>query len=366
MRSSFGVALIGLFWLAFGGQALAAPKAKKAPKHPVQTMDSNDPAEKELSEKKVDEQKSDEAVVQEKEQTRAEAAQAAEARARDKTSAFGNVLVGFGEAPEPGPGAGQTSRKITSVTLMVGGRYDLSPELSVGVRIPWTIGSARQQDGLHKTDAALGAPELTGEYRVGLSPFTRLPIFAGLGIPIAQGNYDTDLAFRQTRLNEMADAASGYRDGELFGVKRLPIVLGVGIEYERKALSLHAANKFVFGVKVGGNIPLPADPSGAGSYELKSVSFRDVLSAGIAYRFLERPNLFGALDTWTAYNGINAFDFVSNSGASGPTRFQVVFEPRVGARFGKISPSAGFIFPIGGRLADTSARGFELHCDVAF
>jgi len=38
----------------------------------------------------------------------------------------------------------------------------------------------------------------------------------------------------------------------------------------------------------------------------------------------------------------------------------------VGAHLGKISPSVGYIFPIGGRLADSSVSGLELHCDVAF
>ena len=364
MRTSLPVALI---LVIFSGHALAAPKGKKGtPKHPVETMDSNDPAEKEISEKKEEESKPDTVEVEKKEEARVDAVQVAKTRERDKTVLFGNAVIGFGRAPESGPGANVASGKTTAITFMAGGHYDLSPAFTVGVRIPWTVGSLTQKDGIKTTVAALGAPELMGEYRVRLSPFTRLPISFGLGVPIAQGNYNTDPSFRQTQLNELADAASGYRDGELFGPKRLPIVLGAGIEYERKALSLHAANKFVFGVKVGGQIPFPDAIDGSGSNELKPVTFRDVLSGGIAYRFLEKPNLFGALDSWIAYNGIYANEFVSKSDATGPTRFQFVFEPRVGARFDKISPSLGYIFPIGGRLADNSTSGLELHCDVAF
>jgi hypothetical protein len=66
------------------------------------------------------------------------------------------------------------------------------------------------------------------------------------------------------------------------------------------------------------------------------------------------------------YNAVNALEYTSPSGAAGPTRFQVVFEPRVGGRFGKVSPSLGYVFPIGGRLADASISGLELHCDIAF
>jgi len=363
MRSSLRVALI---LVIFSGHALAAKPKKGAPKQAAQTMDSNDPAEKELSEKKAATPKPETVQEQKEKEVQIDAAQVAKTRARDKLGAFGNVLIGFGKAPEPGPGVDPATGKTTSFTFMVGGHYDLSPQFTLAARLPWTVGSARQRDGVNATVQALGAPELLGEYRVALSPFTRLPIFFGLGIPLAQGNYNTVTGSRQTQMNEMADAASGYRDPELFGPKRLPIIVGAGIEYERRALALHAATKFVFGAKVGGQLANVNDPSGAGTYQLKSVTFRNVTSAGIGYRFLDKPDLFGALDSWLAYNAINAVEFSSSSGATAPTRVQVVFEPRVGARFGKISPSLGYVFPIGGRLADNSTSGLELHCDVAF
>jgi hypothetical protein len=91
-----------------------------------------------------------------------------------------------------------------------------------------------------------------------------------------------------------------------------------------------------------------------------------VTSAGIAYEFLARPKVFVGLDGWLAYNAINAVEFKSAMDATPPTRFQVVVEPRIGARFGKIAPSIGYIFPIGGRLADSSSSGLELHCDFGF
>lgn len=364
MRTSLRVAII---LTIFSSQAMAA-KGKKsaAPTGPVQTMDANDPAAQEVSEKKAAAPKPETEEERKEKEIRLDSAAVRKSRARDKTGVFGNVLVGFGKAPEAGPGAEAATGKTTSLTLMVGGHYDVSPDFTLAVRVPWTVGSARQTDGLNASVTALGAPELLGEYRVTLSPFTRLPILFGVGIPLAQGNYDTIDGVRQTQLNEVADAASGYRDPELFGPKRLPLILGIGIDYQRRALNLHAANKFVFGFKVGGSLQNTNDPSGAGSYELKSVTFRNVTSAGIAYQFLAKPELFGALDTWFAYNAINAVEFNSRQGASSPTRIQVVFEPRIGARFGKISPSVGYVFPIGGRLADNSTSGLELHCDVAF
>jgi len=363
VRTSLRLAII---LVIFSGHALAAKGKKGAPHGPVATMDQDDPAQKEQSEKKIAEAKpeTDEEIAAR--EAKADAEQVKKSRARDKLGLFANLLVGFGKAPIPGPGADETTGKTTSGTLIVGGYYDLSPDFTLGARLPWTVGSQRQFDGDQATVTALGSLQLMGEYRVALSPFTRLPIFFGVGLPTAQGGYNEQAGLRQTYLNMMADAASGYRDPELFGPKRLPLIVGVGLDYQRKALSVRAATKLVLGFKLGGQLGMTQDPSGAGTYELKSVAFRNVTSAGIAYQFLDKPKLFGALDSWLAYSAINAWEFHSTAGATPPTRLQIAFEPRVGARFGKISPSIGYIFPIGGRLADAPSTGLELHCDFAF
>jgi hypothetical protein len=364
MRISCRVAII---LVIFAGHAWAKPKKANA-NHPGTTMDSNDPVEKEKSDEgpftpsgKTGPLKREE--MKQEEAERAAALPPIVRRPRDKVGVFGNLLIGFGKAPEPGPATDTATGKTTAATFMVGGHYDLSPDFTIGARLPFTFGSARQTDGLYASSAALGALELMGEDRVGLTRFTQLPIDFGVGVPIAQGDYETDNGLRQTGLNDVADAASGYRDPELFGPKRLPIIAGVGIDYQKLALDLHAATKFVAGVKVGGQI---SDVQTNLGLKLKPVSFRNVTSAGIAYQFVDKPALFGALDSWMVYNAINPLEYTSPSGAAGPTRFQVVFEPRVGGRFGKISPSVGYVFPIGGRLADAGISGLELHCDIGF
>jgi hypothetical protein len=371
MRISIRVAII---LAIFSGHALA--KGKKGDddaKTGAGMMDSNDPAEKETSDDGPFAPKHKTEETQEKEQEHAERAPVVKPRTRDKIGVFANVVIGFGKPPEPGPNSdnnGDLTNKGTSFTFMVGGHYDVSPQFTLGLRVPWTTASERQIDGSDASAQALGAPELMGEYRVALSPRTYLPVDFGLGVPIAQGNYDAvngEAQFRQTIVNDFADAASGYRDGELFGPKRLPLILGIGIDYENNGLGLRAATKFVAGVKVGGALDYGTDPQVlAGTYQLKSVSFRNVTSAGVAYQFLDKPALSLGLDSWIATNAVNDVEFTSTAGATGPTRVQVVFEPRLGARFGKISPSHGYIFPIGGRLADNHTSGLELHCDVAF
>jgi hypothetical protein len=351
----------------FSSHALAAKGKKNAPAEPVTTMDQGqDPTATEQSEKKAPkvEPPTDEEIAAQ--QAKEDAAQVKKNRQREKVGLFANVLVGFGKAPMPGTGADQTTDKTTSGTFMVGGYYDLSPEFTLGARLPFTVGSQRQPDGSSATVSALGALELMGEYRMTLSRFTLLPIFFGLGLPTAQGNYDylDKSGWQKTSLNAMADAASGYRDPELFGPHRLPLIVGVGVDYQRKALSLRAATKLVLGIKVGGEVA--NIPDMASTYELNTLAIRSVTSGGLSYEFLPRPKLFVAADAWLAYDAIHAFEYKSKAGATPPTRFQFVFEPRLGAKFGKITPTVGYIFPIGGRLADAGTSGLDLHCDFAF
>ena len=364
MRKSLRLAFI---LVIFSSHALAAKGKKAEPKEPVATMDQGqDPTANEQSEKKAPkvEPPTEEEIAAA--QAKADAAETKKRRERAKFGLFADVLVGFGAAPLPGTGADKTTVKTTSGTFMAGGYYDLSPEFTLGARVPWTVGTQRQPDGGNATVTALGALELMGEYRVALSRFTLLPISFGLGVPTAQGNYDylDENGVQRMALNAMADAASGYRDGELFGPHRLPLVVGVGVDYQRKALSLRAATKLVAGIKVGGELAHVDDTYS--TYELKTLALRSVTSGGISYEFLPRPRVFGALDGWLAYNAINAVEFTSKMGATPPTRFQFVLEPRIGAHFGKVSPSVGYIFPIGGRLADAGTSGLELRCDFAF
>ncbi|MEP7052091.1 MAG: hypothetical protein ABJB12_17130 [Pseudomonadota bacterium] len=373
MRICGKTAILLVIFSAHVGAAAPAAKTKTKQAHTgASSMNSNDPVEKEKSDVGPFAPKGKTGELKKEEEKEERAAQVAEApqekpEPRDPIAVFGNVVIGFGHAPEPGPGTVSATGKAAGATFIVGGHYDVSPELTLGLRIPWAIASIRQVDGSNASTSALGSPELMGEYRVTLSPRTLLPIDFGLGVPVAQGDYDTVTGrdtYRHTQVNEFADASSGYRDPELFGPKRLPVIAGVGISYQKHELDLHAATKFVAGVKVGGQQQRQLDNTG--TYALKPVTFRNVTSAGLAYRFLDKPMLTGALDSWIAYNAINAEEFTSTEGAAGPARIQVVFEPHLSARFGKISPSLGYIFPIGGRLADSSTSGLELHCDVAF
>src|SRR5882724_11474863 len=104
MRISSRVAIIVVI---FSGHAWAKPKKANA-KHTGTTMDSNDPVEKEKSDEgpftpsgKTGELKKEE--EKQEEEKRVAALPPVKRRPRDKIGAFGNLVIGFGKAPEPGP-----------------------------------------------------------------------------------------------------------------------------------------------------------------------------------------------------------------------------------------------------------------------
>ena len=289
------------------------------------------------------------------------------ARPRDPIVVYLEPLIGFGKTYAVG--ADSSAPDGTVITVEAGGRYDLSPKLSLGLRLAWSTANVEQPGGATLSAAAFAAPELRLEYRHALSPFTTLPIFFGLGIPLAQGNPDpsgSDTAGRnQAGVNSLADAAHGLRDPELYAPKRLPVILGAGLVHDRNGLDLHAWTKFVFGVNVGTDI---TDPNyfGAsnGTIKANGLALRNVTLAGISYEFLAKPALFAGLDAWFSYRAIDPVEFESAIGAS-QDKFQFVLEPRVGARFGKLGVSGGFLIPVGGPLGDAGINGIRLHADYA-
>jgi hypothetical protein len=219
---------------------------------------------------------------------------------------------------------------------------------------------------------AFGSPEIFGELRHPLSELWSLPILFGLGVPIAQGEPDPSetgdiTASTKNYTGLLIDAAGGWRDSELYAPKRLPVIVGVGVRHERRALEFHASTKLVAGVNLGTEISNPKvygmDPTGQlGEVKAKAVSLRDVTLVGIKYD-LSQKFWIGA-DAWMVYTPIEPVQYESS--ATPPSKLQFVGEPRIGAAFGKLRPSLGFIYPIGGRLADSSIFGIRAHIDYVF
>lgn len=361
--------------LVFSTQSALAQNKGKADKEeddrPSASATWTDPVETEKSDKPAASEDADGKPVV------APTRKADPGRKRDKLQIYGQLIIGFGRAPQNGfpksssdnttdaPGA-----KGTVLGFQAGGRYDVTPAISAGLRIPISTASIRQDNGKSLGSTAFGAPLLFGEYRIGLGKLTSVPIGFGVGIPVAEGTQDRTSndgdAVNKDYVNRLADATSGWRESELFQPKRLPVVLSGGVRHERRDFELHADAKFVLLPALSTEVqePVEQDPPGSGSYELNAFALREVTTLGGTYNFLDKPLIYAGLDFSLAWTAIDTFDFEPSGNATRPSSFQAVLEPKVGARFGKVAPSVGYIAPLGGRLGDGDIGGVRLHLDV--
>jgi hypothetical protein len=336
--------------------------------------EGEDPAEKEGVEKGPYSPTGETGDVKEvKEEKRAEKKAEARREARKKIQIFGEAVIGWGSAPIPAPGHAETTQDAFGVSFLVGGSYDFSPKVSVGLRVPWSTASFDITPNTTESSQALGLPELFFEYRLSLGANTDLPIGFGVGVPVGQGNQDFTSSDRpgqrQYAVNLFADATRGWRDGELFLADRITVTPQVGLRHYAGPLEIGAFTKLVIAPNIGDELLDPAIFNTGlvpvGTMTLNSVALRSVTGAGMSYEFLQSPRLFAGLDVWAVVYAIEPVEF-EPAGGSGPNRFQFVGEPRVGAVFGPLKASIGYIKPLGGRLGDADAQGIRIRAEVGF
>jgi hypothetical protein len=281
---------------------------------------------------------------------------------RKTIGVFGEVLFGLGEAPLPGPG-NPTTGDATSIGVLVGGHFDLTTELRLMLRVPWTTASV-DVAGESRSASALGAPEVAGRLRLTEPGDTEFAVRFGVGIPVAQGNPDMtnpgDAGGReQAGVQRLADAASGWRDPELYAPKRLALVPSAHLTHRTDHVRLAAEAKLIFLQSVGGEIN-DANSDG-GTYELNSLAGTALLGGSASYEAISRGHI--ALATWATYTFARQVSYESS--ATGPSPFQLVLEPKLIAQFGRIVPSAGVLLPVGGELGGKMV-GIRLHVDAVF
>lgn len=354
-------------------------KKEKAPEGP--NMDSNDPVAREVSDpgQYAPRGATGELKAQ---QDAEEAAKRPKPRPKefvapphDPLVVFGDFVLGFGEAPRPGPAFSKTTDG-TVFSAVLGATFDIVPELSVGALIPWSTASmVRGGPFGNEQEMVFGSPKIFGEYRVKLSPRANVPIQLGVGIPLTPGNPDPNadygtaehVAWRKAAVSYHADAVRGWKDGELFAPKRVPVTLSGGLDYHNGALRAYGYDKLIFGIDTGTTLVEPSTPyPSGGRLVVNKVAFRNVLFGGATYDIFQGPDLWAGLDAWLVYDAVKAIDYESGSGAVEPSPFQFVIEPRVGMRFGKLRPNIGFIYPLGGRLGEAGSTAFRAKIDYAF
>lgn len=363
------LAAISLIFLANNALAQKKPKPSKKTDGPSAAATWTDPTENEKSDKGPYTPHKDETGEPAPEPKHA---RTDKGRKRDPIQAFGQLVLGFGSAPLNQPDY-SPGNKGTALGFQVGGRYDITPTFTGGLRIPLTTATVKQPNGTNLSTTAFGSPELMGEYRLSLNRLTTIPITFGVGIPVAQGRSDTitgtDVdAKTKGYVNQLADATSGWRDSELFQPKHLPIVVGAGIHHDRHDFELHGDLKFVLLPALSTTVETPnsSDTANPGVYKINAFALREVTTLGGSYNFLSSPLVYAGLDLAIVWTPIQTFVFNATPASATPTTVQAVLEPRVGARFGAISPSIGYIAPLGGRLGGASDGGVRLRVDAFF
>jgi hypothetical protein len=362
-------AAVSLVFLANNALAQKKPKAEKKADGPSASATWTDPTESEKSDKgpyTPHKEVSDEPAPDPKGPKAQDPG-----RKRDPIAAFAQIVIGFGKLPMENPSYDDApSGQGTAIGLQLGGRYDVNKDLSVGLRIPLTTATVKQTNGTNQSSTAFGAPELFGEYRLSLNRLTSVPILFGLGVPVAQGQPDQTSLDRAARakdeVNRFADATTGWRDSELFMPKHLPIVLGAGVHHERRDWELHGDVKLALLPALTTKVNRAEDPTNTGTYKLNAFAMREVTTLGGSYNFLDKPLFYGGLDLALVWTPLQAFKFTSTQNVTEPSSLQAILEPKIGARFGAVSPNVSYIAPLGGRLGHTGIGGVRLHVDAYF
>lgn len=294
-------------------------------------------------------------------------------KTRKTVGILAEAIIGFGKAPEPGPGSQTTSRGsdnadhggATTFGFILGGHVDVTNPLRLMLRVPLSTGTIKNYQGQDQNEVALGVPEIAGRLRLGDPGETEWAIKLGVGIPVAQGNPDITntsdtRAWEQARLQRVVNAANGWHDPELYTLKRVPVSPSLLVIHRSGHLRINGELKAVFLPQVGGDVHQPTAPGGTGTYEYHGLGLWTLLGGSLSYEVYK--HWYGALAAWVTYEIGRDYTW---EGGNPPTPVQFVMEPRILAQFGKVVPSVGFLVPLGGQLGG-NIFGLRLHVDVVF
>ena len=293
-----------------------------------------------------------------------EAKEAAEAPEIEHEKPAGNVgldvVFGFGKKVEAA-----TTSDASSISFVLGGSYRLTPELSLGLRVPFTSGSVKLegQDASQK-GTALGNIELEAGYHAKLGAHTELPIELGIAVPTAAGDaFSTDPGKqRAAAVNEVAAQSRAFEDDALFSPHRFGLVPRIGIEHEKEGVELGAYTKAELLFKAGGEA-LPAELSDT----VKQNSLAAVwVTGGEAFYYVWGERIGIGTRAWLAVLAKEAVEVVQKTAQDEtPSKVQAALEPTIRGHFGRLRAGIGYIAPLGGQLGGNIA-GLRLGVGAQF
>ncbi len=271
----------------------------------------------------------------------------------------------------------QTATKVTVVSILPAITYRFGDVWTVGLRMPFSTGSTKGPLGaIDKYDQyALGNLEVLVRPAFQLTRRLRLPVQFAFLPPTASGQYfveanDTGSVARAI-VNQAAASSRGWEENALFASKRVGLVPGVGLTYDRGAAHLGVTTKLEVMVKAGGNEPQEPNIKSVTSVNpgvgLHGTVTNWVTSLSFFYDLFD-GKLTPGLRAWLAVNSAPVTDAtVDYSGA------QFVLEPDLLTKIpiGKVTIHGGLagIIPIGGHLgggAGASMGGLKLRAGLLF
>jgi len=371
MRYSLAALLVAL---TFTVQATAqgAKKKQKEPAGPS-LAEGQDPVDEETSDDGRFAPKGATGKLKPKKKAKKEAP--IEEIPRKKINVFADILAVWGTPPDPdAQPIYDKEESVTGFGLVLGGTYDISPDTSLGIRIPFSRATFENADRLYDihfdgASNALGNPDLIGQYRIKLDPGEFVPIDFGVGLPLAQGDPDptsTDHpAAAKAMVNRTMDAGTGWHDSELYYVGRVPVKVGAGYLLQRVTWNLHGGTKFVAAPKIRGALAsegdLPVDnAANVQEYKYNPVAVRNITEVGAGWN--PWAGLWIGLDAWLGIDIIDEIERISE--ATPPSAFNWVLEPGLGYDFEFLKVNLSYIKPIGGRLEDI--QGARLTAEMGF
>jgi hypothetical protein len=290
-------------------------------------------------------------------------------------SAGADIVFGFGKT---GTTTGPDAVEMSVVSFLLGGSYQVTPDIGVRLRIPFATGkithvgnepSGFEQLGEGYNSTAFGNIELAGNYTLHLAPTTKLPLELALAVPTASGDRfpppEDQARGRHYRINAAAQAGRGFEEDALFAPHRFGIVPKGSIVHRSGAIDTGAFVKVPILIKAGGGDP-PTRIGQAG-FALNSTVIEAVIGADFHYGFVDNKIDVGAR-AWTTILSNDFYDILYPGGTvTPPSKVQFVFEPQVRVHVASVQATIGFIWPLGGRLGgDQQVNGIRFMAAYVF